>query len=110
MGFKEQIAADVGAVFFNDDEFAGICTYKVFGSGTEIPGVSVIINNTVESRADYGVSDSSIAFLPADAISEPQRNDKIIIGSTVYTVLNRIGKDEGVYTVSIDSGERHNPK
>jgi hypothetical protein len=110
MGFKDQIAADVHAVFFNAEEFADSCTYRYFSTGSEVAAVPVIITESAETSTEFGRADFATAHIPATAINSPERNDKIIKGSTVYTVLSRISSDDGVYVISIDSGERHNPK
>ena len=114
MSFKTTIAADVNAVFFNTSEFASAGLFSQFNTSVTIASVPVIITIGAEGNRGYGVAEVSTLSMPraifTNASITPTRNDSVTIGTTIYTLLEKISSDDDAYLFTVESEERHNPK
>ena len=112
MTLKEQMAADVTAVFFNTDEFADLGTLKRSADGSEVANVPFIIEVGLSNASqDYGAADMAIMTIPAAAANPaPVMYDTITKGSVIYTLNQRLEADDDVLRFSVEAEERHRPR
>lgn len=109
--FKQALAADVTAVFFNTAEFANVGSFKGFESGTTTANVPFIANlGVTDQQQGYGVASTATVLIPVAAIPVPENNDTLTFGSTVYTIREQISADDGVYVLAVDTAQKHNPR
>lgn len=110
MNLKELALQDVDDVFFDTDDFADVGTFTQFATGQTFSDVPFIKNDSGINSADFGVANDFTLSIPVNSIPAPVRNDKIANNSVVYTILKKLSADDGVYVVSAETSERHNPK
>lgn len=98
MTLKDQIAADLAAVFYATDDFADAGTYTPVG-GSPV-ACTVLVNHDVLIQADgYDVSVATLGTTISAMVAEvgtPARGDTIALASgTTYTVqrIERYSED-----------------
>lgn len=91
MSFKDQLTADLDAVFFNTEEFAETATYN----GTAISAIWDDGANL--ARISEGVEAEAVIEVKASDVPAPVLRDIVIRNGVTYRVL-RVTKGDGYVT------------
>lgn len=92
MSLKDQIATDLDEVFFNERDFAVVCTY------TPRVGASYSVNGLFDaeyvavdplSGTDIQSVRPRLVINDADLSTTPTAGDRVTVNSVVYTVQER---------------------
>lgn len=96
MTLKTQITTDLGAVFYNDAEFAVSITYTpAAGSALTIPAIVDTGQGDEYRGADsYGVR--ATIRVKASDIAQPARSDELTIGTGRWIVIGADPNEDGL--------------
>jgi len=99
MTLKTQMTTDLGATFYNPDEFATEITYTVVGTS---PDTSLSIRAVI----DYGQGDEyrgadsygvrATMRVKASDVSQPARSDEVTIGTERWIVIGADPNEDGL--------------
>lgn len=109
MNFKEQLAADVSAVFFNPDEFAESVTYRsgYAGAVQSILAIPEIGEDNVQGNtfASDGSSARAFFWLRAADVPQPEPPDVIVHAGVEWNVARISESAEGMHKVECVGSE-----
>lgn len=100
--FKDAVAADVDAVFINEDEFAEVHTL-----GRSRTPVRCIIDKDVTAEAElerYGVFTNTLTIhVPSDALPEvPVEGERFSVDDSLHVVLS-VSNEAGVLVITCEA-------
>jgi len=88
MTLKDQMAADLAAIFYNTDDFAESVTYTP-ADATPAKTISAIIDygqgDEYKGADSYGVR--AVIRVQASEIAQPARKDEVTIGTDTWVVI-----------------------